>query len=28
MSILKAAAAFIKNDIRSMPVIEQCYPST
>ena len=28
MSILKAAAAFIKNDIRSMPVNKQCYPST
>ena len=26
MSILKAAAAFIKNDIRSMPVNKQCYP--
>ena len=28
MSILKAVAAFIKNDIRSMPVNKQCYPST
>ena len=28
MSISKAAAAFIKNDIRSMPVNKQCYPST
>jgi hypothetical protein len=28
MSILKAAAAFMKNDIRSMPVNKQCYPST
>lgn len=28
MSVLKAARAFIKNDIRSMPVNKQCYPST
>ena len=28
ISILKAAAAFIKNDIRSIPVNKLCYPST